>query len=84
MFVDHVQHLLIKYLVSRAQAMCSIKANASTVTPSRINKPVISAPTLCSPKIHVLIVLVPIAPPARHALDTITIPKLKSASNANQ
>lgn len=83
-FVNNVQHLLIKYLVSRAQAMCSIKANVSTVTPSWINKPVISAPTLCSPKILVLIVLLPIVPPARPAQDIIIIPKLKSASNANQ
>ena len=84
MFVNNVQHLLIKSLVSRAQAMCSIKANVSTVTPSRINKHVISAPTLCSPKILVLIVLLPIAPPARPAQDIIITPKLKSASNANQ
>jgi hypothetical protein len=83
-FVNNVQHLLIKSLVSRAQAMCSIKANASTVTPSRINKAVIYAPTICSPKILVSIVFLPIAPPARPAQDIIIIPKLKNASNANQ
>ena len=83
MFVNHVQHLLIRYLVSHAQAMCSIKANVLIVTPSGTKMHAITATALFFLKILVLIVLQPIESTVKGALDTFLILRSENVSNAH-